>query len=388
MSKAIRKLPQTFELARVQTFVLRVPIENPVRTSFGVMHDRPAVVVCLEDRDGFQGWGEVWCNFPACGAEHRGLLIDTVCAPALVGQRFSFPSEASELLLKSTHVLRLQTREFGPLDQVIAGIDIALWDLHGRRCDTPVWKLLGDTPMQSVPVYASGINPERAVETVRRCRNDGHKAFKVKIGFNQELDRQIVETLGQDLNETEHLMADANQAWSLDEALNRLSIPDWSFLDWLEEPMPVDVPIDDWRKLASASNIPLAGGENISSCSAFAQFMSDGLLAVLQPDVCKWGGISKIMPIARSALSAGRRYCPHYLGGGLGLVASAHCLAASGGDGMLELDVNPNPLRSLLAQPFPSVIDGMLELPSDTGLGVRPDLNAIEPYIVLHRTSE
>ena len=54
-------------LARAEIFVFRAPIATPVRTSFGVMHDRPAVLLRLEDADGAHGWGEAWCNFPACG---------------------------------------------------------------------------------------------------------------------------------------------------------------------------------------------------------------------------------------------------------------------------------------------------------------------------------
>ena len=66
--------------------MLRWPVRVPVRTSFGTMHDRPAVLVRVEDAEGAHGWGEAWCNFPSCGAEHRARLIETVLAPLLVGR--------------------------------------------------------------------------------------------------------------------------------------------------------------------------------------------------------------------------------------------------------------------------------------------------------------
>ena len=59
--------------ASVETLLFRYPVETPVRTSFGVMHDRPALFVRVTDADGTVGWGEVWCNFPTVGAEHRAL---------------------------------------------------------------------------------------------------------------------------------------------------------------------------------------------------------------------------------------------------------------------------------------------------------------------------
>ena len=61
-------VPAAFTIARIDVHVLRCPIATPVRTSFGVMPDRPAVLVRVEDTEGAHGWGEVWCNFPSCGA--------------------------------------------------------------------------------------------------------------------------------------------------------------------------------------------------------------------------------------------------------------------------------------------------------------------------------
>ncbi len=68
-------------LAAIEATAYRVPIETPVRTSFGIMRDRPAVLVRAVDDDGAEGWGEVWCNFPSVGAEHRARLVAEVVAP-------------------------------------------------------------------------------------------------------------------------------------------------------------------------------------------------------------------------------------------------------------------------------------------------------------------
>lgn len=62
-------------LTKLQAFVLRCPSPVPVRTSFGIMRERPAVFVHAESADGAVGWGEIWCNFPACGAEHRAFKL-------------------------------------------------------------------------------------------------------------------------------------------------------------------------------------------------------------------------------------------------------------------------------------------------------------------------
>jgi L-alanine-DL-glutamate epimerase-like enolase superfamily enzyme len=96
--------------------------------------------------------------------------------------------------------------------------------------------------------------------------------------------------------------------------------------------------------------------------------------------VIKWGGISGCFDVGAAIVAAGLAYCPHYLGGGIGLTASAPLLAAVGGSGMLEVDSNPNPLREALARPFPHVEDGHWLMPDAPGLGIEPDLPALARY--------
>ena len=83
---AFASSPALARLTRIEVWALRAPIATPVVTSFGTMRDRPAVFVRVTGAEGAQGWGEVWCNFPGVGAEHRArLLIDTV-APLVLSQ--------------------------------------------------------------------------------------------------------------------------------------------------------------------------------------------------------------------------------------------------------------------------------------------------------------
>ena len=79
----------------------RYPLETVVQTSFGIMNDRPMVLVKLVDEDGLVGVGEVWCNFPAVGAEHRARLIDSVFGPLLTEVSFDDPITAFEILTKN-----------------------------------------------------------------------------------------------------------------------------------------------------------------------------------------------------------------------------------------------------------------------------------------------
>ena len=123
--------------------------------------------------------------------------------------------------------------------------------------------------------------------------------------------------------------------------------------------------------------MPLAAGENAIGDAAFDALIASRAVAVVQPDLAKWGGVSGVLHVIDRIVDAGLRYCPHYLGAGIGLAASAHLLAAAGGDGMLEIDANPNPLRSALCPALEAVDDGFSALGSAPGLGLEVDLGRL-----------
>jgi len=368
-------------IEKVEAFVLRAPVPFPVRTSFGIMHDRPAVLVRVTDRDGATGWGEVWCNFPSVGAEHRARLVASCLAPALRGRAWPGPRECFETLTRQMRILAIQSGEPGPLAQAIAGVDIALWDLAARRLGQPLWRLFGGGG-DTVAVYASGINPDDPVRVAEAKAREGYAAFKLKIGFGDARDEDNVRALRAAMGDSAALMADANQAWEPGQAADMAERLAPYGLLWLEEPVPADTSLEDWHALAARSPIRLAAGENLREAAAFRAAVDRGGLAVVQPDLGKWGGFSGCLPVGRYVMDRGRWFCPHWLGGGVGLVASLHLKAALGGPGYVEVDSNPNPLRERLAEPAFDLRDGRVRLPERPGLGIEPDPAALSEYLV------
>jgi len=377
-------------LARVEAHVLRWPVQVPVRTSFGVMHDRPAVLVRVEDSEGAFGWGEAWCNFPACGAEHRARLIETVLAPLVIGRSFASPRAAFVALSERTAVLAMQSGEPGPIAQAIAAIDIAMHDLAARRAGLPLSRHLlgadavtgvggraderaGVVPARGVRVYASGINPDGAGEAVEALRRAGHTAFKLKVGFDHALDVANLAAVRAAAGTGAMIMVDANQAWDVDAAIDMSRRFAEHAPAWLEEPLRADRPWREWQRLAQATSIPLAAGENVSGSEAFDALIESRAIAIVQPDVAKWGGVSGMLDVSDRIAAAGLRFCPHYLGAGIGLAASAHLLAARADPtGLLEVDANENPLRTTLFPALATLNAGQIELGGVPGLGIDP----------------
>ena len=121
----------------------------------------------------------------------------------------------------------------------------------------------------------------------------------------------------------------------------------------------------------------LAGGENVNLLADFKDMIGNKVFRYVQPDVAKWGGVSGCLEVAKLAHEAGLTYCPHFLGGGIGLMASAHILAAGGGDGLLEVDTNPNPDRDAIIGDALPVVDGAIQLSAAPGIGIKPDWQSL-----------
>ena len=369
----------TIQLARIEAYAFRVPISNPIKVAFGTFRDRPMVLVRAVEQDGSEGWGEVWCNWPAVTAEHRARLAADI-GERLIGRSFQGPAQAFEQLTREMEVLALQTGEHGPIASVIAGIDIALWDLAARRDGVPLQRYLGgDASKTHVPVYVTGINPDAPEQFALARQLKGHRAFKLKVGFEMAKDLANLRAMREALGVDAVITCDANQAWSLTAAKHFVREAQGLNLQWLEEPMRVDASDADWLSLARASSIPLAGGENLQG-AGFDAAIALGALQVIQPDVTKWGGITGNLRVARAAVAAGKRYCPHYFSGGLALLGSLHVLAAAGGTGLLEFDAHPNPNREAIVGELLPLNEGRVPIPTTPGLGAEPDLKALQAF--------
>lgn len=368
-------------LKKAEASVYRIPIDEPVETSFGVMRDRPAVVIRLEDSEDLVGWGEVWCNFPSVGAEHRARLFNSVVAPILLEQAWNSPQAAFNTLSSRLHILGIQCGEPGTVAQVIAGADIAMWDLFAKKSGEALWKLFGGSP--NISTYASGLSPTNPEKLAEQKWDEGYRAFKLKVGFGKDRDYKNLESLRNYFGNEIKIMVDANQAWHLENAAQNIS--NLSALNpfWVEEPLPADSNMQDWNILASTvSPTQLAAGENMRGQSQFHEAIDSEAFAIIQPDLGKWGGFSGCIPIGRHSNNRKKLFCPHWLGGGIGLLASMHLKAAVGGPGFVEVDSNPNPLRILLATPPPKISNGEICLNNLPGLGIEPDISALKPFLI------
>ena len=373
-----------FEIARLDVYALEAKIETPLTTSFGSIPARVSALLRIEDTDGHAGWGEIWGNFPSITCAYRAALACKVLPEPLLGAAVETPGAFCIQLANKLRVLAVQAAEPGPISAVLAATNQALWDLAARRQALPLRRALNENAAETVPVYASGLNPTDSVEVAVRAREAGYRAFKLKIGFGDDVDRRNLHGLRLTMKEGEQLFVDANQRWSLGEALGQITMLEAMDVDWWEEPMLAEAPASDWRVLRDSTLLPLAGGENLRDMDAFRTAFS--YLAFVQPDLGKWGGIDGCLAIARSALKHNCTYCPHWLSGGVGLMHSAHLLAAAGGDGLLEVDANPNPLRSRIVDPATGIFEGRLHMVDTPGIGIESPIDDLSEFVTMHES--
>ncbi len=362
--------------------VLSAPLTDPVPMSFSQLDSRDMVLVELE-ADGLVGLGESWVNYPAWAATERMATLVRGVAPLLAGRDVSDPVAVQTHLIDHLGGVARQWGAPGPIWQAVSAIDIALWDLLGRARGLPAWQLLGDRPDAAayVEAYASGIGPTDVEKHCELAMAAGFGAVKARVGFGRDRDQTTLDATRAAVGDTLAVFADANQAWTLPEAVEFCQWSEQYRLGWLEEPI-VGNRLEDLTDLSGRTTVPLACGENLYGAEDFARYAGSGVIEVLQPDLAKCGGFT-MARAAVGALAAGTRVAPHCYGGGVVTAASVH-VGAAFGDAVpyLELDIRPNPLREELLDHPLTPQQGRIAVPAGPGLGVTLDHDIVARYTI------
>lgn len=365
-------------VADVRVRVLRSELDEPVRMSFGALAHRWTALVEVEADDGTVGHGESWINYPPWACFERVATIRRGIAPALVGEPVDDHRRVVAELRAGLVGFARQWGAPGPVAQALSGVDIALWDLVGKLRDASVAELLGGRERERAPVYASGLGPDGVAELVARVLKKGFTRAKCRVGFGEATDIATVDS-ARTLLTDEQLVLDANQAWTLEEAVRRLSRLASPATPWVEEPLR-DMDPAELTALFRRTGIPAAAGENTYGRRGFAALAAHEAIAVLQPDVAKLGGVGELLAVCELAADHGKPVAPHWYGGGVALAAAAQVAAAHPAITGIEYDVRDNPFRDELVVGGFAVEHGEIAVPDGPGLGVEIDQDAVRRY--------
>ena len=358
---------------RIDLYPLRASGGVSPSMALGVMQTRPGLLVAIVDTHGCTGWGEVWANFPPRANLHKAHLIEDVLSPKLAKFSYTEPREVEQFLRDSLGVYFLHIGQERVFEHILAGLDVALWDLALRSAGRSFAAHV-QTPAKA-RCYASSINRDELDNGISEHAAMGQAHFKLKLGFGDEGDLAFVERAARLCPEGAALMVDSNQSWSVSKAKSMLSMLEEFDLLFAEEPIAANAPLSAWEHLATSSSIALAAGENVYGLENFRS-MADAGVGVLQPDVAKWGGITGALELARS-LPSDVELWPHFMGTAVGQMAALSVTAAVGNRSVCEIDVNANPLRTELCGDALSICGGSVPLPSVSGLVLPPDPNVL-----------
>lgn len=270
-------------------------------------------IVRITDADGATGTGYAY-TIGAGGSSVIALLRDHL-APRLIGREAEMIGQVWHDLFMATHALSV-----GPLTALaLACIDTALWDLRGLRAKLPLWQLAGGA-RDSIPVYTTEggwlhIDRAQLVEEAHAAVEAGFAGTKIKVGrphVTEDLDRlgAVREAVGPAFE----LMTDANQGFSIAEAIRRAAAFERAGLDlaWYEEPLPAE-DVEGHARLCAATSIPVAVGESLYHPAQFRDYVARGACRIVQPDVARVGGITPWLAVAHLAAAANIPVCPHFL---------------------------------------------------------------------------
>ena len=189
-----------------------------------------------------------------------------------------------------------------PVSFAIAAVDVALWDLKGRYLNEPLWSILGGYDKE-VLCYAGNIDlnfpKEKLLSEASKCLELGFKAIKMRLGrqtLKEDLDR--LDAMRNHLPDEIKLMADANEAWRVDEAMRAFNEIEKFNLVWIEEPIKPD-DFNGYKFLKSLGKVPIAAGENLHTTSEFYQLVKHNGVDFVEPDLTTCGGITPFMKIAK-----------------------------------------------------------------------------------------
>jgi len=268
-------------------------------------------IVRITDTDGAVGVGYAYTI--GTGGASVMKLIEATLAPALLGREAGEVERIWRDLMFLTHATTV-----GAITALAqAAIDTALWDLRCRRAALPLHVMAGGA-QQSVPLYTTEggwlhLTPEELVADALRAKEAGFGGAKIKLGRpHVSEDMARLSAVRAAVGPAFEIMTDANQGFTVDEAIRRARHYEAMDIAWFEEPLPAD-DLGGHARLARGTSIPIAVGESLYSPLHFREYLAAGACSVVQVDVARIGGITPWLKVAHLAETFNLPVCPHFL---------------------------------------------------------------------------
>jgi L-alanine-DL-glutamate epimerase-like enolase superfamily enzyme len=356
------------KIAGVESFLVEVPQKYPIapyHSRYRPQSSTKALLVRLEADDGLVGWGETPQRY--LGEQLTGREAEWL-RPLLVGR--------DPTAIEALHADRILDGGY-----VESAVEMACWDLTGKRYGLPLYRLLGGFCRHDIELAACmGIcPPQQAAEIARYYVEAGFTTLKTKAGRDPSEDLAMAKAIRDEVGDRLKLRIDPNTGYSPEQCLALAKDLEPYHLEYFEQPMPEEM-LAESARIRQQTSTPLALNESVTTFERVRKILDLKAAQYLLPDTYQSGGIWPVKLIADLAAEAGVIcivHCAHDLG--LKTAAMLH-LAASTPNFPLANDCTYYGLvEDISKNPF--VIErGHIRCPESPGLGVEVDLAKVRRY--------
>ncbi len=358
-------------ITEVESFKVFVPFKRKVHWSAGTRSGTTRLVVRVTTEDGIVGLGETICLW-----EFVEPVLRHTIAPLVIGE----DAFDVERLVRKTEGAGYYHHKRA-LVAARAGLEMALWDVIGKKAGLPLYKLWGGRyrPEVVMDAYLQESDPDQLALEAAECVRRGFGTVKVKIGMGEESDILLVRVVREAVGPRVRVRADVNGAWTLATAKRQLRRLEPYDLEYVEQPLPLE-DLAGHAHLRRLTSVPIALDESAFTLADVARIVAAEAADVIVIDPFKAGGLLEARKAAAVAEAAGLPITFHS-GGELG-IATAACthLATVIPNLLFAIDSQyPNQADDIITTPF-DVSEGRLAAPQGPGLGVSLDAAKVEQY--------
>lgn len=358
-------------IKNVRVDYYRIPLDEVLTDARHGDHTHFELMVCrIETDDGFSGTGYTYTG--GFGGRAVAAVLRHDLAPWLIGRDAdAIGAMWHDLQWRIHYVARGGIASFA-----ISAVDIALWDIRGKKAGLPLWKLAGGASRRA-KVYAGGIDLNfslpRLLDNTRRYMERGFRSIKIKVGQKRLADDyeravKVREMIGSEGS----FMVDANMGWGIDTAVTaaRFFRKETQAL-WLEEPTDPD-DFAGYERIARESGLAVATGENLHTLAEFRLALEVARVAYPLPDASNIGGITGFLKVAELAAVHNVPVSSHGM-------QELHVSLVAGVCNSGWVEAHSFPIERYTTRPL-VIEDGMAVAPDTPGTGVEFLRDVIEPY--------
>ena len=361
-------------ISHVETIPIRVPLGRVYRGSHYQMTHRSTIVTRVHTEEGIVG--EAYAGDEDAGLLEIDAIIHREIVPALIGQDGFAVERCWELARPATFDI-LRDRRLGLV--ACACVDAAIWDAIGKALQQPLWRLWGGyretIPMISIGGYYD--SPLSVAEQVAELRERGLAGMKFKVGgLDPAADAKRFKEARAAAGPDFALAADANQGWSVQDAIAFAQLVSDDDLLWFEEPCQWHNDRRAMRDVRMVAGVRVCAGQSEFSAGGCRDLMVEGAIDVCNFDASWSGGPTEWRRVAGMARAFDVRMGHHEEP-----QVSSHLLASIPHGGYAEcFDPDRDPIWWNLIANRPPLVDGAIALPTEPGFGWQLDWEYVDRY--------